>query len=296
MVINTLIRIITKRLLLLPLLAIGLALLVACSSDDDQPTAAPTTAAAAAPTAAPTEVPEPKVKRVIFGMVAPSEEYNTPGKAGPPANTQLAVMYEFLVGMDPVTGGYIPQLATDWNVEPDGVSLRFKLREGVRFHGDWGEFTAKDVQHTMQDIMAEDSKAGQSSLFRRDVERVEIINDHEVVFHNNIADADLMPAIAQLGISLLLQSKAHFDSGGLPTLADPPLAGTGPYQFLDREQTRFIRFEKVPYDHWRMTPDFQELELRWLNEASTRLASLLTDEIHLSIIPEDSLPQAVSTG
>ena len=286
-----------RRFLVLPLLALGLALVAACGSDDAQPAEAPT-AATPEPTQAsePAPTAEPKVDRVVFGMVPVSVEHNTPGKEGPPNNIQLAVMYEYLVGMDPVTGAYIPQLATDWSVEPDGKSLRFKLRKGVRFHGDWDEFTAKDVQHTWQDITAEDSKAGNSSLFRRDVESVEIVNDYEVVFRNTVADADLMPAIAQLGQSLLIQSKAHFDQDGVPTLVTPPIVGTGPYLFDNREQTRYVRFKQVPYDHWRITADFPEIELRFLSEASTRLGALLTNEIHITNVPEDLLPQAIGAG
>ena len=75
-------------------------------------------------------------------MVPVSTEHNTPGKSGPPTNVQNNPMYEYLIGMDPVTGAWVPELATEWSIEPDNASIRFKLRKGVPFHDGWGEMTA----------------------------------------------------------------------------------------------------------------------------------------------------------
>jgi len=43
-------------------------------------------------------------------------------------------------------------------------------------------------------------------------------------------------------------------------------------------------------------PDFPELQMRWMPEASTRLASLLTSEIHVTQLPQDLMPQAEAKG
>ncbi|GAB3526038.1 ABC transporter substrate-binding protein [Arthrobacter monumenti] len=51
---------------------------------------------------------------------------------------------ETLVGVDPVTGGPIPNLATSWSQDDDGLSYTFELREGVTFH-DGTEFNAEAV-------------------------------------------------------------------------------------------------------------------------------------------------------
>src|SRR4030095_7038283 len=56
---------------------------------------------------------------------------------------------EFLVGIDRRTGAYIPELAEKWEMAPDGKSWTITLRKGVMFHDHWGEFTAKDVQHSL---------------------------------------------------------------------------------------------------------------------------------------------------
>ena len=314
------------------LLALVLALAAACSSGGEVTTTSGTTAAPAAPAApaaaavaaapaAPviTSVGTPvaaaapikptggaamaaavkaKVKRVVFGLITPSTEHYTPAKQGPPTSQPLTPMYEYLVGMDPVSGALIPQLATEWEVDADGKSWRFKLRKGVQFHNGWGEFTGKDVKHTWQEIAADDALHGNHGSFKRFVSDVEIVNDYEVVFRAPNPTADLFILTSELSQSLLIQSKDHRDASGLPTLGsgEGPTAGTGPYRFAKGVPGSLIRYERTPSKHWRMTPDFPELEIRWMPEASTRLAGLLAGEIHLTTIPQDNVKQAIKSG
>src|SRR5262245_1288087 len=56
---------------------------------------------------------------------------------------------EYLVGIDRRTGGYIPELAEKWERSPDARTWTITLRKGVKFHEHWGEFTARDVRHSV---------------------------------------------------------------------------------------------------------------------------------------------------
>ena len=56
---------------------------------------------------------------------------------------------EFLVGIDRHTGAYVPELAEQWEMSPDGKHWTITLRKGVKFHENWGEFTARDVRHAV---------------------------------------------------------------------------------------------------------------------------------------------------
>ena len=66
---------------------------------------------------------------------------------------------EYLVGIDRNTGAYVPQLAEKWDMAPDGKSWTLTLRKGVKFHEKWGEFTAKDVRHSIFLITQPESSA-----------------------------------------------------------------------------------------------------------------------------------------
>ena len=312
---------ITKRAWWVVPVLLGALLLAACGGDDedvaapaaapDAPVApvAPTAAAqeqpaAVSPTAAPVAADpvkaapvEPKVERVIMAITPPSSEFAAPRMGGQPQAFQVRPIYEYLIGIDAETGGFVPELATEWNLEPDGLSFRFKLREGVQWQRGFGEFTAADVVFTHEQFILEDSFHGQRVSYSEMVGSIDIVNDHEVIFRLSRPAAEFITVMsAQQGNMGDQVSKAHHAAEGEPLNLDDSVVGTGPYQLLEREQERFVSFERVPYEHWKVTPDFQEFEYRWLAEASTRLAALLAGEVHLAAIPKDNVATATEKG
>ncbi|MEJ2665547.1 MAG: ABC transporter substrate-binding protein [Deinococcales bacterium] len=81
----------------------------------------------------------------------------------PTASTSQAIarvmyhnVYEGLVRLDR-SGKIVPALAKSWTVSPDGKTLTFQLRSGVKFH-DGTPFTAEDVVKTFE--RAKDKSSG----------------------------------------------------------------------------------------------------------------------------------------
>lgn len=303
---------------------LAMAISVACASDDGtapavtQTTTSPQQAAAPAAPEAPTGVQgapsapiaaatavrptasdgtdpvdvAPQVTRVVLGSTAAAQESNIAHDVGSPDSWQKRPMYEWLIGMDAETGQPIPMLATGWNIEGDGDVFRFTLRDGVRFH-EGGEFTAKDVVHAADVRFADPT----DTTFHDTIKSVDAVNDHEVVITYTGLDANWVYTVSQQS-GFEMESKAAYDArGGYPTtLSTPPIEGTGPYQFKERTQGSKIVYERVPYQHWRATPDFPELSFRFQAEASTRLAALLTGEVHITTINADSYDLAIRDG
>ena len=239
----------------------------------------------------------PVVERVVFAQPAPSVEGWDPNfDFGPPDDVQTRPMYEHLLEVDPVTGAFQPALATAWSFEPGGSGVRFQLRKGVQFHGDWGEFTARDVVHTSWSISREGSGNSASAYFRSVVSEVEAVNEHEVVIRLMRADTAFPRAVAPLEGAFALASKANYDAEGQPELAGPPPAGTGPYMPVERSPGEYIIYEQTPDDHWRGPVDFPELELRWVDDGSVRLAALLAGEVHVAPIASGEERTAVEQG
>lgn len=278
----------------------ALLLLAACSSGDDENA---TGAAPAAATAVPTAVaPAPDAVPVVAKLVIASgnpvsrSTFNPWLSESPRGPWFYATTHESLIGADPLTGDHVPRLATSWSIEPDGRSVRFKLREGVRFHGDNGEFSAKDLIATLAEHTAEDAQHSHRTQYR--AVDIEVVSDHEVVYRISKTN----PEILNNTSSWNLISGEPFSAvsmeklGGNPDAVQQPPAGTGPYQFVDATHSSFFRVERVPYEHWRYTPDWEEIEFKWIDENSTRLAGLLTGEIHLSDVPPDLVQQAVNGG
>jgi peptide/nickel transport system substrate-binding protein len=283
---------------------------VACSSP---PPAAPTPSGSAAtksesaplvstsPAVAPVSTSPSKqiVNRLVVGSPPPAAEGSNPSRDLPPNDVyQLRPMYEGLIGNDPSTGAFIPQLAESWAIEPDGKSVRFKLRRGVQFQNGFGEFSARDVVYTYQDLLEKDSVSSNAGVMRDLLEDIEVVNDYEIVARAKLPDYGLLFALSLSTGGMEIRSKADAESrGGATTGLDvKPIAGTGPYQFKERAIGQFIRFERVPYTHWRITPDFPEIELRWQPENVTRLASLLAGETHLTSLTRDLLKEGAGRG
>src|SRR5262245_4326840 len=73
---------------------------------------------------------------------------------------------EYLVGIDRNTGAYIPELAEKWEMAPDGKTWTVILRKGVKFHENWGEFTARDVRHAVFLLTQPEAVATSTAFWR----------------------------------------------------------------------------------------------------------------------------------
>ena len=195
--------------------------------------------------------------------------------------------------VDPETGAYVPMLAEDWTIEE--TSIRFKFREGVQFHSGWGEMTAHDFAHAISNAVHPENPGG--AQYIANIDNVEVLNDREAQLNLKQINVTMFRNISQFVGGFEIQSVAHFNElDDYPGLDDAPVVGTGPFQFMERSEGSYVRFKRVPYQHWRVTPEFEELELRFIGEESTRLAALLAGEIHVSPLATDLHSTAFSRG
>jgi peptide/nickel transport system substrate-binding protein len=241
----------------------------------------------------PTPWPAPRQVERLKVAVQWEREQNDPILITLVYASQFAPVYEALVEEDP-WHNFVPMLATDWHMSPDGKTWTFNLRKGVQWHGGWGEFTAKDVVHTLQRHVRSDSVSTQVALTKALLDNIEVVNDYQIIFHLPQPQTDL-PIQLSTRYWNVSMCKAYFDAEGQEGL-NRAMIGTGPYQFKERVLGRHLLLERVPYPHWRVTPDFKEIQFLLAPEATTRLAMLLTGEAHLALIPFESQPQAIAKG
>lgn len=206
-------------------------------------------------------------------------------------------VYEYLVGVDNASGAYIPELATSWEMSPDGRDWTFNLREGVQWQDGYGEFTAEDVRHslwllvqptakpsgvsTWRKIMGVNKGDDEATVTQRAEEVVEIVNDNQVVIHLGIV---LPEALFNLGKrrNLPIESKARWDAVGDEGMGDK-MVGTGPLSYVERVEGSHVLYDAAA-EHWRVVPQYDQLEYRAIAESQTRLAALLTEQVHLAVI------------
>jgi len=243
-----------------------------------------------------------KVDRLVIGLILPFRDYFRPWINGTPDhNIQHDPVMEWLIEIDPDTGKYVPWLATSWKMAPDGLSWQVKLAEGVQFHHGYGEFTAKDLVHSHA-LWCDEAYPGRtdmpSSAYRKGmcmVNRVEVVNDHEVVMHCKNPCLDFEFYYSE-GANVMIFSKAQWDKEGEMILETKP-AGTGPYLFKERKLDQYVLYERGPTPHWkRGVVDWKEVQMTWTIEEPTRYAQILAGETHMTEVNKDLVDQAVGKG
>jgi peptide/nickel transport system substrate-binding protein len=243
--------------------------------------------------------------RLIFGVPPPVQgESNNPNRDIQPNDEyQLKPMYENLIAVDPENAQWVPMLAESWELNEAGDQLTFNLRQGVQFHNDFGEMTAEDVVFSLTDLTEPaGALSGVAEAVRNAVEEFEIVDDYTVIFHVGPGlSFSFFEGLSYGAAGAVIKSKADWDSRGggspaSPSLDEAPLAGTGPYQFVERTPGQNVIFERVPYDHWRKNGDFSEIEYRYISEDSTRLSAILAGEIHMTELSKELGDEAEAQG
>ena len=311
------------------LLAVG-----ACGGDEDTPTPAPTAAPTATPVpVAPTATPVPVAGETPLPTPTPAPAAATPVPTATPAPTpapavagepvvnrlrvavkleqesndptallssssepQVAVVYEALVEEGPF-GKDLPLLAEKWSISPDFKTWTFQLRKGVQWHRGYGEFTSADVKKSWEWSLREESLNPFRGTLEAYLPGLEITDDHEFVLRLDPGRYDVPNQLSTRWNShLLFLSKAYFDDKGPEGVFKNEMIGTGPYQFVERELGVSILYERVPYKHYRITPDFPEIELLIVPEAATRYAMMLAGEAHIIQVSFALGEEAVDQG
>ncbi len=163
-----------------------------------------------------------------------------------------------------------PALATEWSVSDDTMTLWFKLREGVKWH-DGVPFTAEDVKYTYEWVLNPENGALNMGLYA-DIDEIEIVNDHEIIFRLKQPNAFLMNNIARMPIT-----PKH--DGDRVDFRQSPI-GTGPYKFVSwTRDDRLVLVENEEY--WGGRPNIPNVIFRAIPENSTRLLAFEAGEIDI---------------
>lgn len=215
-----------------------------------------------------------------------------PIQEGRPANAHFqAPMYDSLVGYDYEKGGIGPGVATRWEQSDDGLAWTFHLRDDVKWHN--GEpLTAHDVKFSLERTMSEDSLASRAAQLRKNVEKIEVIDDHTVrVYTAGVQvyfPSGLSRAVFQEG---QLMPKNYIETVGEEEFRKKPI-GSGPWKFVANVPGDRVEYEAVGYDHWRGKPHYKNLEILLVPEESTRVAMLQTGEAGIASISPEAIAEA----
>lgn len=119
----------------------------------------------------------------------------------------------------------VGDLAERWDISPDGLTITFHLRKGVKWH-DGHEFTSRDVLYTFNTIINPKTP----TAYAEDFLQVKMVESPDPYTFRVIYPKPFAPALASWGMNIL---PAHLLEGKDITkseLARKPV-GTGPYRF-----------------------------------------------------------------
>jgi ABC-type transport system substrate-binding protein len=180
----------------------------------------------------------------------------------------------------------------------DGKTYTWILRENVPFYRNAEPtditFNANDVVHSFGIFAGVNSERSLSIRpeFGNMVD-ADIVNDQAVVLRLAQVSLD-MPFLLSDEWATGISSKEWWDTNGEDGYFEDPI-GTGPWSLIELKVDQHVLHERVS-DHWRITPEFPEVQFIFAPEAATRLAMLIGEEAHISSIPRDLHPQAEVAG
>ena len=171
-----------------------------------------------------------------------------------------------------------PYLADSMWLAEDGMSMSFRLREGVTWH-DGTPVTLDDVMWSVDMYMNEELAYANAQYFQF-VDRTERIDDRTVTFHFTEVHAEPeldfiewspMPKHLLEGIAAADMRNADFNRNPV---------GTGPFKFVSWTANQEVVFEANP-DFVLGRPHLDRVVVRIIPEQTTELTELLTGNLDL---------------
>lgn len=229
---------------------------------------------------------EPKVLTIVTAKELDSLTTLTMNKEN---NIACCMVYETLVGYK--DGEIIPVLAEEWGWDDTNTVLTFKLRKGVSFT-DGTAFNANSVKAILEFDSSNPNFSGIKGI--HNIESVEAVDEHTVAVHYAAPCFSYINDFCFQNVAGMMSPNV-FEAENFQTFKD--IVGTGPYireEMISGDCTRFVRNE----NYWGAKPYYDEVVVKYIPEASSRLQALQTGEVDLiygaDLLSYDDYYQALS--
>ncbi|MFA8384961.1 MAG: ABC transporter substrate-binding protein [Pelagibaca sp.] len=165
-------------------------------------------------------------------------------------------------------GSVVPGLAESWEINADGTSYTFTLRDGVTFH-DGTAMDAEDVKFTLDRARAEDSANAQKPLFEG-IEEVTVIDPTTVEVKLSAPDGNFLFNMAW-GDAVIVAPETIEDIKQTPI-------GTGPFTFQQWVQGDRIELARNP-DYWGDAPALEAATFKFISDPTAAFAAMMAQDI-----------------
>ena len=196
-------------------------------------------------------------------------------------NTPISeTLYDRLVSYDGETNSVGPMLATEWEYIDD-THVRFKLRDDVVSHaGD--PFKASDVIYSIQTAVDSGALGNYFGMFN--LEECQVEDDYTVVLATKNVEPYFLYTLSNVPLGMVVQASVEAN-GGIEAQALNPVAGTGPYKFVEWSDGSYVKLERNE-NYWGDTPYFKNVEIRIIGDASARIMNLESHDVNIALDPD----------
>lgn len=169
-----------------------------------------------------------------------------------------------------------PQLAESWTTSPDGLSVTFNLRKGVKWH-DGSDFTAEDVKFSVEVWKRYHSRG---RLIYANVTRIDTPDPHTIILRLSDPAPALMSSLNSFTSPVM--SRRAYEGTDIPTSpANLKPIGTGPWKFSEWQRGSHIILDRNP-GYWQAGKPYPDrMVVRYPPDAASRSAVIETGEAQL---------------
>lgn len=168
-----------------------------------------------------------------------------------------------------------PDLATSWDKSADGKTWVFHLRQGVKFHGDWGELTADDVVYSLK--RASDPKTSSFSSDYAVIDSIEAVDPLTVKIVLKKPIPSLLGLVANYHGGNVISKKAA-EALGADFRTKP--VGTGPFMIAEYKSNESLTLV-ANKAYFRGVPKTDKIVYRFIPADASRDLAFLSGELDI---------------
>jgi peptide/nickel transport system substrate-binding protein len=180
----------------------------------------------------------------------------------------FANIFDGLLQRKGAEGTLAPALAERWE-RLDDLSWKFYLRKGVKFHNG-NPFNAADVKFSFERLSNPD--VSEFINTGKSIDSIQIIDDYTVV----IKTKDPIPWFANNMHQIFMMDKESTESRDQGDVMVKPI-GTGAYKLKEWVKGSYVKLE-ANENYWEGAPPLKNVEIRPIQESSTRFAALVSGQ------------------
>lgn len=169
----------------------------------------------------------------------------------------------------------VPDLAKSWERKNNGTVWIFHLRQGVKFHHNFGVLTAEDVVYSLKRSM-DPNRSSFASDFSV-IKKVEALDSLTVSVTLKHPVPSFLGLIANYHGGMIV-SKAAAEKYGKNFGLHP--VGTGPFMYVNAVAQQYVQLEAFP-EYFRGVPSISNIKFQFISSTSSRSLAFRSGELDL---------------